>query len=63
MWLYTDILQALKGERLSSVISPDETLISASADPAYISKGGKNCLIQVRKGNQSLFGSTNSVIS
>ena len=29
--MYTDLLQALKGERLSSVFSPDETLISASA--------------------------------
>ena len=28
---YTDLLQALKGERLSSVFSPDWTLISASA--------------------------------
>ena len=33
MWLYTDLLQALKGERLSSVFSPDGTLISASAAP------------------------------
>ena len=31
VWLYTDLLQALKGERLSSVSSPDGTLISASA--------------------------------
>ena len=31
--LYTDLLQALKGERLSSVFSPDGTLISASAAP------------------------------
>ena len=29
----TDLLQALKGERLSSVFSPDGTLISASAAP------------------------------
>ena len=28
-----DLLQALKGERLSSVFSPDGTLISASAAP------------------------------
>ena len=33
VWLYTDLLQALKGERLSSVFSPDGTLISASAAP------------------------------
>ena len=32
-WLYTDLLQAMKGERLSSVFSPDGTLISASAAP------------------------------
>ena len=31
--MYTDLLQAFKGERLSSVFSPDETLISASAAP------------------------------
>ena len=31
--LYTDILKALKGERLSSVFSTDGTLISASAAP------------------------------
>ena len=30
---HTDRLQALKGERLSSVFSPDGTLISASAAP------------------------------
>ena len=29
----SDLLQALKGERLSSVFSPDGTLISASAAP------------------------------
>ena len=33
MWLYTDLLQALKGECLSSVFSPDGTLISASTAP------------------------------
>ena len=33
VWLYTDLLQALKVERLSSVFSPDGTLISASAAP------------------------------
>ena len=33
VWLYTDLLQGLKGERLSSVFSPDGTLISASAAP------------------------------
>ena len=31
--LYTDLLQAIKGERLSSVFSPDGTLIYASAAP------------------------------
>ena len=31
VWLYTDLLQALKGEHLNSVFSPDGTLISASA--------------------------------
>ena len=31
VWLHTDLLQALKGERSSSVFSPDGTLISASA--------------------------------
>ena len=31
MHVYTDLLQAIKGERLSSVFSPDGTLISASA--------------------------------
>ena len=35
VWLYTDLLQALKGERLSSVFSPDGTLISASAAPHH----------------------------
>ena len=30
---YIDLLQVLKGERLSSVFSPDGTLISASAAP------------------------------
>ena len=39
MWLYTDQLQALKGERLSSVFSPDGTLISASAAPHCGNKG------------------------
>ena len=29
--VYTDLLQTLKGERLSSVFSPDGTLISAFA--------------------------------
>ena len=33
MAIYTDLLQDLKGERLSSVFSPDGTLISASAAP------------------------------
>ena len=33
VWLYTDLLQALKGERLNCVFSPDGTLISASAAP------------------------------
>ena len=33
MYGYTDLLQALKGEHLSSVFSPDGTLISASAPP------------------------------
>ena len=33
MRLYTDLLQALKGERLSSVFSPHGNLISASAAP------------------------------
>ena len=33
MTIYTDLLQALKGERLSSVFSPDGTLIYASAAP------------------------------
>ena len=33
VWLYTDLLQALKGERFSTVFSPDGTLISASAAP------------------------------
>ncbi|WP_419627444.1 hypothetical protein, partial [Thiolapillus sp.] len=36
--LYTDLLLALKGKRLSSVFSPDGTLISASAAPLC---GGK----------------------
>ena len=35
----SDLLQALKGERLSSVFSPDGTLISASAAP-HCGKGG-----------------------
>ena len=39
MWLYTDLLQALKGELLSSVLSTDETLISASAAPHCRGKG------------------------
>ena len=33
VWLYTDLLKALKGECLSSVFSPDWTLMSASAAP------------------------------
>ena len=33
MYDYTDLLQALKGECLRSVFSPDGTLISASAAP------------------------------
>ena len=33
--MYTDLLQALKGEDLSSVLSPDGALISASAAPHY----------------------------
>ena len=33
VWLYTDLLQALKGERLSSVFSLDGTLISEAAAP------------------------------
>ena len=33
MWLCTDLLQALKGEPLSSVFSTDGTLISASSAP------------------------------
>ena len=33
--IYTDLIQALKGEHLSSVLSPDGTLISASAAPHY----------------------------
>ena len=33
VWLYTDPLQTLKEERLSSVFSTDGTLISASAAP------------------------------
>ena len=33
MYGYTALLQTLKGERLSSVFSPDGTLISASAAP------------------------------
>ena len=33
IWLYTNLLQALKGECLSSVFSPDVILISASAAP------------------------------
>ena len=32
-YIYTNLLQALKGECLSSVFSPDGTLISASAAP------------------------------
>ena len=32
-YFYTDLLSALKGERLSSLFSPDGTLISASAAP------------------------------
>ena len=33
VWLYTDLLQALKGERLSCVFSLEGTLIFASAAP------------------------------
>ena len=33
MPIYTDLVQALKGERLSSVFSSDGILISASAAP------------------------------
>ena len=33
VWLYTDLLQTLKGETLSSVFSTDGTLISASEAP------------------------------
>ena len=35
VWLHTDLLQALKGERLSSVFLPDGTLIPASAAPHW----------------------------
>ena len=35
MWLYTDLLQALKRERSSSVLSPDGTLMSASVAPHF----------------------------
>ena len=38
---YTDLLKALKGERLSSVLLPDGTLISASATPHCGGNGGK----------------------
>ena len=38
--LYTDLLQAIKGERLSSVFSPDGTLIYASAAPHCGSRRG-----------------------
>ena len=47
MWLYTDLLQALKGEHLSSVFSPDGTLISASAAPhCGVGKGRVNIQLQ-----------------
>ena len=39
VWLYTDLLQALKGEPLSSVFSTDATLISASVAP-HCRRGG-----------------------
>ena len=39
VWLYTDLLQAIKGECLSSVFSPDGTLISASTAPQCRDKG------------------------
>ena len=35
LFLYTDLLQALKGERLSSVFSSDGAVISASTAPHY----------------------------
>ena len=38
MWLYTDLLQALKGKLLGYVFSTDGTLISASAAPHYAAK-------------------------
>ena len=37
---YTDLLKSLKGERLSSVLVPDGTLISASATPHGGGGGG-----------------------
>ena len=44
---YTDLLQALKGERLSSVFSPDGTLISASAAPhCGVTSGPKETFIK-----------------
>ena len=52
MWLYTDLLQALKGERLSSVFSPDGTLISASAAPHC---GGKEKRVQATKKKKKKF--------
>ena len=38
--LYTDLLQALKGQRLSSAFSSDGTSMSASATPHWKGGGG-----------------------
>ena len=55
MWLYTDLLQALKGRHLSSVFSTDGTLISASAVPRCgggTSDGTKTCIEPCTEGKR-----------
>ena len=46
VWLYTDLLQVLKGEPLSSVFITDLTLISASAAPTAGQKPNEHLNLQ-----------------
>ena len=64
MWLYTDLLQALKGERLSSVFSPDGTLISVSAAPHCGVEGGNTSVsgsITIRSKGQRFLSAEESM--
>ena len=67
MWLYTDLLQALKGERLSSVFSPDGTSTSASAAShcgvIVVAQCGNSTFFIVSKGtNGTMLSCTNGSV-